>query len=120
MGRWRPHGRQTASVKPQEKAITVPDAKAVPSEPSMTKPADSNALAASHDSDKGKIVVTTVPDGAEVYVDDDLVGNAPATLRLPSGKHTVKVSQQGYKPWTKQLSVFGGSETTLKASLEKE
>jgi hypothetical protein len=55
-----------------------------------------------------------------VYVDDDLVGNAPATLRLPAGKHTVKVSQQGYKPWTKQLAVFAGSETNLKASLEKE
>jgi hypothetical protein len=108
--------KQAASVKPQEKAITVPDAKAVPSEPSMTKPAEG----ASHDGDKGKVVVTSIPEGAEVYVDNDLVGNAPATLRLPSGKYTVKVSQQGYKPWTKQLSVFGGSETTLKASQEKE
>jgi hypothetical protein len=112
--------KQAASVKPQEKAIAVPDPKAVPTEPSMTKSAGSAAPAASADSDKGKIVVTSVPEGAEVYVDEDLVGNAPATLRLPPGKHTVKVSQQGYKPWTKQLAVFAGSETNLKASLEKE
>jgi hypothetical protein len=110
--------KQAASVKPQEKAIAVPDPKAIPSEPSMTKVAESNAPAAADD--KGKIVVTSVPEGAEVYVDDDLVGNAPATLRLPSGKHAVKVSQQGYKTWTKQLTVFAGSETNLKASLEKE
>jgi hypothetical protein len=112
--------KQAASVKSQEKAIPVPDAKAVPSEPTMTKPAESNSLAGTHDSDKGKIVVTSVPDGAEVYVDDDLVGNAPATLRLSSGKHTVKVLQQGYKPWTKQFAVYAGSEMNLKASLEKE
>lgn len=112
--------KQAASIKAQEKAISVPDPKAVPSQPSMTKSAESSAPAASSESDKGKIVVTSVPEGAEVYVDDDLVGNAPATLRLPSGKHTVKVSQQGYKPWTKQLAVFAGSETNLKASLEKE
>lgn len=110
--------KQAASVKPQEKAIAVPDPKAVPSEPSMTKVAESNAPAAADD--KGKIMLTSVPEGAEVYVDDDLVGNAPATLRLPSGKHTVKVSQQGYKTWTKQVTVFAGSETNLKAPLEKE
>jgi PEGA domain len=112
--------KQAASVKAQEKAISVPDPKAVPSEPSITKPAESNALVESTGGEKGKIVVTSVPEGAEVYVDDDLVGNAPATLRLPSGKHTVKVSQQGFKPWTKQVAVFAGSEANLKASLEKE
>jgi PEGA domain len=110
--------KQASSVKSQEKAIAVPDAKAVPSEPSLTKVSETSAPAAT--ADKGKITVTSVPEGAEVYVDDDLVGNAPATLKLPAGKHTVKVTQQGYKPWTKQLAVFAGSETNLKASLEKQ
>lgn len=111
--------KQASSVKTPEKAIVTPDPKAVPAEPSMTKPAEGSAGAPATD-DKGKIVVTSVPDGAEVYVDEELVGNAPATLRLPAGKHTVKVSQQGYKAWTKQISVFAGSETNLKASLDKE
>ncbi|MGC2698479.1 MAG: PEGA domain-containing protein [Candidatus Angelobacter sp.] len=111
--------KQAAAVKPQEKAVAVPDAKAVPKEPSMTKSADSGAAPAAAD-DKGKIMVTSVPDGAEVYVDEDLVGNAPATLKLSAGKHTVKVSQTGYKPWTKQVAVFAGSESNLKAALEKE
>ena len=112
--------KQASSVKAQEKAIAVPEPKAVPNEPSMTRSAGSNSLAAPPDNDKGKIVVSSVPDGAEVYVDEDLVGNAPATLRLPPGKHTVKVSQQGFKSWIKQVAVFAGSETNLKASLEKE
>jgi hypothetical protein len=60
-----------------------------------------------------------VPDGADVYVDDSFVGNAPATLNLVAGKHTVKVSQDGYKAWTKDVSVFADSEVSLKASLAK-
>jgi PEGA domain len=70
-------------------------------------------------SSKGKIAVNSVPDGADVYVDDSFVGNAPASLTLPAGKHTVKVSQDGYKAWTKDVSVFGDSEVSLKAALTK-
>jgi PEGA domain len=113
--------RQASAIKPQEKAIPVPEPKAVPNEPSLTKP--SEALVSAHaaaPAEKGKIMLTSVPDSADVYVDDSLVGNAPATLNLSAGKHTVKVSQQGYKTWSRQIAVFAGSETNLKASLEKE
>ncbi len=112
--------KQASSVKTPEKAIPVPEAKAVPNAPSLTKSPEGEASSAALASDLGKILLTSVPDGAEVYVDNDLVGNAPATLKLPAGKHTVKVAQQGYKPWTKQVAVYAGSETNLKASLEKE
>jgi hypothetical protein len=111
--------KQVSAVKPQEAAIVVPEPKAVPVEPSMTKPAGGNAAAAPAD-DKGKILLTSTPDSAEVYVDDAFVGNTPATLRLAPGKHTIKVSQNGYKAWTKDLSVIASSEVTLKAALEKE
>jgi hypothetical protein len=70
-------------------------------------------------SPKGKIAVNSVPDGADVYVDDNFVGNAPASLTLSAGKHTVKVSQDGYKAWSKDVSVFGDSEVSLKAALTK-
>jgi len=48
------------------------------------------------------------------------VGNTPATLRLAPGKHTIKVSEKGYKAWSKDLSVIASSEVSLKAALEKE
>jgi hypothetical protein len=115
--------KQKSAMKAPEKAIAVPDAKAVPAEPSMTKPADgaAPAVAASSapSSGKGKVLVSSVPDGADVYVDDNFVGNAPATLNLVAGKHTVKVSQDGYKAWTKEVSVFADSEVSLKAALGK-
>jgi hypothetical protein len=107
--------KQAAAVKATEKAIDVPDPKAVPAAPSITRPADATPAS----KEEGKIVLTSVPDGADVYVDESFVGNAPATLKLPAGKHTVKVSQSGYAVWTKNVSVFSGSEVNMKATLEK-
>jgi hypothetical protein len=114
--------QQKSAVKAPEKAIAVPDAKAVPAEPSMTKVSENTSSASTGSapsSTKGKVTVSSVPDGADVYVDDSFVGNAPATLKLPAGKHTVKVTQDGYKAWTKEVSVFADSEVSLKASLGK-
>ena len=107
--------KQAAAVKTPEKSIAVPDAKAVPSAPSITKPAEGAPAAP----ENGRVILNSVPDGADVYVDDAFVGNAPATLKLPAGKHTVKVSQNGFAAWTKEVSVFAGSEVNLKATLEK-
>jgi hypothetical protein len=107
--------KQAAAVKAPQKAIAVPNAKAVPSTPSITKPAERAPAA----QEEGKIILNSVPEGADVYVDEAFVGNAPATLKLPAGKHTVKVAQSGYATWTKEVSVFAGSEVNMKATLEK-
>jgi hypothetical protein len=110
--------QQRSAVKAQEKAIAVPDPKAVPAEPSMTV-GPSVVPVSVVSSGKGSITVSSTPDGADVYVDDNFVGNAPATLKLSPGKHTVKVSQDGYKAWTKDIAVFADSDVNLKAALAK-
>jgi hypothetical protein len=110
--------QQRSAVKAQEKAIAVPDPKAVPAEPSMTA-GPSVVPVSVVSSGKGSITVSSTPDGADVYVDDNFVGNAPATLKLSPGKHTVKVSQDGYKAWTKDIAVFADSDVNLKAALAK-
>jgi PEGA domain len=106
---------QSASVKPAEKNIAVPDAKGMPSEPAIAKPSSSPSA-----DSKGGVMVISTPEGADVFVDDSFVGNAPANLRLPAGKHTLKVAQSGYKAWTRDLEVMVGSDVQLKALLEKE
>lgn len=70
--------------------------------------------------DQGTIVVSSSPDGADVTVDDAFVGNAPATLKLSPGKHTIKVTLAGYKPWTREISVLSHSEVKLVATLERQ
>lgn len=68
----------------------------------------------------GSITLASSPEGAEVFVDDAFVGNAPATLRLPAGKHRIRIALAGYKDWVREISVLSGSEVKLSASLEKQ
>ncbi len=68
----------------------------------------------------GTVQVATTPDGADVYADGEFVGNAPATLKLSAGKHTVKVTLVGYKDWSREISVSAGSAQELAATLERQ
>jgi PEGA domain len=68
----------------------------------------------------GTLVVHSTPDGAEVYVDGAFIGNAPATLKLAPGQHTIRVTQSGFKDWSRDISVQAGSEAHLSASLDKQ
>jgi hypothetical protein len=67
----------------------------------------------------GTIDVRSTPDGAEVYVDGAFIGNAPATLKLVPGQHTIRVAQSGFKEWSREIAVQAGSEAHLSASLDK-
>lgn len=68
---------------------------------------------------KGTIEVRSTPDGAEVYADGAFVGNAPATLKLAPGQHTIRVTQSGFKEWSREIAVQAGSEAHLSATLDK-
>jgi len=80
------------------------------------KPASSSVTAAEG---VGTISVVSNPDGADVYADDQFVGNSPATLKLNPGKHVIAVKMAGYKDWSREISVQTGSDVNLTASLQK-
>ncbi len=67
----------------------------------------------------GTVALTTTPDGADVYVDDQFFGNSPATLKPKAGKHTIRVKMSGYKDWSRDLTTEAGSDVHLSAALEK-
>jgi PEGA domain len=68
----------------------------------------------------GSIEVHSVPDSAEVYADGSFMGNAPATLKLGPGQHTIRVSLNGFKEWSRDLTVQAGSDAHLTANLDKQ
>jgi hypothetical protein len=80
-----------------------------PSEPSATSVSIATAT----------ISVSSSPDGADVYVDDAFVGNAPAILKVAPGKRTVKLVMAGFKDWSREITTQVGSEAHLAANLEK-
>src|SRR5579862_2902802 len=67
----------------------------------------------------GVVAVQTTPQAADIMVDGKFVGNAPATLRLTPGKHSVKVTAPDYGEWQRELAVLGGSESHLVVTLQK-
>lgn len=87
--------------------------------PTQSDPAASPATPAGV-STTGTVQVHSTPEGAEVYVDGNFVGNAPATLKLAPGQHTIRVTQTGYKEWSREIGVQAGSEAQLTASMDKQ
>lgn len=67
----------------------------------------------------GAVSFTSDPSGAEVYVDDALVGKSPITLNLKLGHHYVRVFAKDYKNWSEQFTIVTGPELRLTAVLEK-
>jgi hypothetical protein len=65
------------------------------------------------------VSITSNPDAGEIFIDDAFSGNAPATLKLPPGKHVIRVSLTSYKVWSREMTVQAGSELHLVATLEK-
>ena len=66
----------------------------------------------------GTITVSSDPDGAEIFIDDKFLGNAPATLKLPPGSHAVLLKFPGRADWRRTLEVLKSSKVSLKATLE--
>jgi PEGA domain len=67
----------------------------------------------------GSFQLQSDPPAAEVFVDCSFVGNTPATLKLKPGQHTVRVTLDGYKEWSRDLTVQEGSDAHLQANLQK-
>jgi hypothetical protein len=103
--------RNDVQKHPQSLVIAVAPAAA-------PAPVSSKASAAVEDA-TGTLSISSAPDGADIYADDEFVGNAPANLKLKAGKHSIRVKVNGYKDWFRDLTVHAGSEMRLIAKLDQ-
>lgn len=108
-----------ASSTGQPVAVGDKDREFVPTQvkTKTVKDADEKAPAAAEA--RGSLIVDSTPGSADVSLDGAFVGNAPATLKVPAGKHTVKVSLKGYQDWSKDVTILADSEIKLLAPLDK-
>ena len=63
----------------------------------------------------GTLSISSLPDSAEIFVDAKFLGNAPATLRLPAGTHTIVLKLRGFADFTRTLDLPKSSKLSLKA-----
>jgi S1-C subfamily serine protease len=64
----------------------------------------------------GTLIITSDPDGAEIYLDGKFVGNVPATLKLATGSHVVRAKSPGRADWERTIEILKDSQATLKAN----
>lgn len=57
----------------------------------------------------GLVIISSVPDGAEVYVNDKKEANTGARLVLPAGQYVFELRRAGYQTWKRAIAVEGGT-----------
>ena len=57
--------------------------------------------------------IDSVPGGAEVKVDGELLGATPLSAELLAGRRVVELRRDGYKPWQQTLAVIAGTPVNL-------
>ena len=66
-----------------------------------------------------KVAVQSDPAGAEIYLDEQLVGSTPSVLAVAPGKHAFRLHAAGRADWSREVNVLTGSDITLAATLDK-
>jgi outer membrane receptor protein involved in Fe transport len=68
-------------------------------------------------SQTGAVVVSSDVRDALIAIDDQPVGFTPAVLNVPVGSHTIRITQQGYRPFVQSIDVSMKQETKVDAQL---
>ena len=103
---WEPEARSRASEGAARIQSTMKDTSR-----DTSHPAAANAPA--------KLSVSSTPEGADIEVDGNFVGNTPSELSITEGDHTVHIRKAGFKPWERKLKTSAGSAVRINAELEK-
>jgi hypothetical protein len=68
----------------------------------------------------GSLYVTTLPTGADVWIDGTYVGRSPLVLGgLATGRHTVGLTKNGWTPLQLDVSVVGAQTTLSSTKLDR-
>lgn len=104
-------------------AAPATPARAQPSAPGAppAAPAPPSALAATDVAvAPSSVEFGSTPDGAEIAIDGNVVGNTPSTLRLTPGHHAIEIRMAGYRTWMRIMVVDPESHPSVRATLIKQ
>ncbi len=62
----------------------------------------------------------STPDGADIVIDGNVVGNTPSILRLTPGHHSIEIRMAGYRTWSRIMVVDPESHPSVRAILIKQ
>jgi hypothetical protein len=62
----------------------------------------------------------STPDGADIVVDGNLLGNTHSTLHLTLGRHDIEIRMAGYHTWSRRMVVDPESHQSVRVTLVKQ
>ena len=66
------------------------------------------------------LVLSSAPEGAEILLDNVLVGMTPSRLTIAAGPHRVIFRKRGFKDYVRQFIALKDSDLTVSAEMEKK
>jgi len=102
---------------PSRESTSTLSEPAVAEESAADEPSTVSSPSAAIAGGVGTILISSEPDGAEIFVDEKFHGNTPATLKLSSGSHAIVLKFPGRADWKRTLEVLKSSKVTLRATL---
>jgi serine/threonine-protein kinase len=68
----------------------------------------------------GALLVESRPTGANVYVDNHMVGTTPMSLpEVTAGSHAIRLEHDGYRRWSASVRIVASEQNRVTASLER-
>ena len=127
----RGKGFAVVIIRPISKALPAPMPSSSTPPPGSLDPAPPTVPTASADEaasnaapTQSSVVTSTVSvnsnlPGADIFVDEDFVGNTPSTINVTAGRHAISVKKSGFQDWARIVN-FSGGAITLNAELAVE
>ncbi len=72
------------------------------------------------EAERPRLVISALPEGAEVFLDETPVGRAPLTVATTPGDHVVRLKASGYRPALRTIRAERGRTTPLAIELVRE
>jgi hypothetical protein len=107
----RPEPTEPSSTPPQSSPDAAQPTAASPIQTTVPEysPGQSSAVPST-------VAVSSTPPGADIFVDEDFVGNTPSTINVAAGRHVMTVKKSGFQNWARIVN-FSGGLITLNAEL---
>jgi hypothetical protein len=104
--------RREGVANPPEVTQAQPRPAEVAAPPEPANPATSTGSA--------NVVLTSIPEGAEILLDNVLVGMTPSRLSIAAGSHKIVFRKQGFKEYERNFIALKDSDLTVSAEMEKK
>lgn len=101
--------------RPADTAKPAPPARVTPTPP----PATTAPPGVPASAETGTIRVTSNPAGAIVQVDGQATGVTPYSGPLPAGRHTIRILNDGYQEFTREVNIQPRDNTNVNANLTR-